>query len=80
VSETTKVRRRVPKLNVRELSAEFTDDDDCSAEVYLRAGAIFQDRRRSLQSWLWAIYLFIATRHCVSAKERERTLGAILQN
>jgi transposase-like protein len=47
----------------------------CGAHVYPCAGTIFQDSRTSLQSWFYAIYLFINTRHGVSAKELERTLG-----
>ena len=38
-------------------------------------GNIFQDSRTPLQTWFYAIYLFIATRHGVSGKEMQRTLG-----
>ena len=48
---------------------------DCGDHIYPCAGTIFQDSRTPLQSWYYAIYLFIATRHGVSAKELQRTLG-----
>lgn len=47
----------------------------CGHHVYPCAGTIFQDSRTSLQVWFYAIYLFIATRHGVSGKELQRTLG-----
>ena len=47
----------------------------CGDHVYPCAGTIFQDSRTSLQTWFYAIYLFIATRHGVSGKELQRTLG-----
>jgi transposase len=47
----------------------------CGCHVYPCAGTIFQDSRTPLQSWYYAIYLFIATRHGVSGKELQRTLG-----
>lgn len=47
----------------------------CGDHVYPCAGTIFQDSRTSLQSWFYAIYLFIATRHGVSGKELQRSLG-----
>src|ERR1051326_513469 len=47
----------------------------CGAHVYPCAGTIFQDTRTSLQMWFYAVYLFIATRHGVSGKELQRTLG-----
>lgn len=47
----------------------------CGAHVYPCAGTIFQDTRTSLQMWFYAIYLFVATRHGVSGKELQRTLG-----
>jgi transposase len=47
----------------------------CGAHVYPCSGTIFQDTRTPLQTWFYAIYLFIATRHGVSAKEMQRTLG-----
>lgn len=47
----------------------------CGNHVYPCAGTIFQDSRTSLQTWFYAIYLFITTRHGVSGKELERTLG-----
>lgn len=47
----------------------------CGDHVYPCAGTIFQDSRTSLQSWFYAIYLFIATRHGVSGKDLQRTLG-----
>jgi transposase len=47
----------------------------CGHHVYPCAGTIFQDSRTSLQSWFYAIYLFVVTRHGVSGKELQRTLG-----
>lgn len=47
----------------------------CGHHVYPCAGTIFQDSRTSLQTWFYAIYLFVTTRHGVSGKELERTLG-----
>ena len=47
----------------------------CGDHVYPNAGTIFQDSRTSLQSWFYAIYLFVTTRHGVSGKELQRTLG-----
>jgi len=47
----------------------------CGHHVYPCAGTIFQDTRTPLQIWFYAIYLFIATRHGVSGKELQRTLG-----
>jgi hypothetical protein len=43
--------------------------------VYPCAGTIFQDSRTPLRLWFYAIYLFVATRHGVSGKELERSLG-----
>jgi transposase-like protein len=47
----------------------------CGDHVHPCAGTIFQDTRTRLQMWFYAIYLFIATRHGVSGKELQRTLG-----
>jgi transposase len=47
----------------------------CGDHVHPCAGTIFQDTRTPLQTWFYAIYLFIATRHGVSGKELQRTLG-----
>ena len=47
----------------------------CGHHVYPQAGTIFQDSRTPLQTWYYAIYLFIATRHGVSGKELQRSLG-----
>ena len=47
----------------------------CGHHVYPCAGTIFQDSRTSLQTWFYAIYLFCVTRHGVSGKELERSLG-----
>lgn len=47
----------------------------CGHHVYPCAGTIFEDSRTSLQLWFYAIYLFVTTRHGVSGKELERTLG-----
>ena len=48
---------------------------DCGHHIYPQAGTIFQDSRTPLQTWYYSIYLFIATRHGVSGKELQRTLG-----
>ena len=47
----------------------------CGNHVYPCAGTIFQDSRTPLQVWFYAIYLFVTTRHGVSGKELQRTLG-----
>jgi transposase len=47
----------------------------CGDHVYPTAGTIFQDTRTPLQVWFYAIYLFVTTRHGVSGKELQRTLG-----
>jgi transposase len=47
----------------------------CGAHVHPCAGTIFQDTRTPLQMWFYAIYLFTTTRHGVSGKELQRTLG-----
>lgn len=47
----------------------------CGAHLYPCAGTIFEDSRTSLQSWFYAIYLFVVTRHGVSGKELQRALG-----
>ncbi len=47
----------------------------CGNHVYPCAGTIFQDTRTPLQMWFYAIYLFVTTRHGVSGKELQRTLG-----
>src|ERR1700733_4117648 len=47
----------------------------CGDHVYPCAGTIFQDSRTSLQTWFYAIYLFVVTRHGVSGKELQRSLG-----
>ena len=48
---------------------------NCGHHVYPCAGTIFQDSRTPLQVWFYAIYLFVTTRHGVSGKELQRTLG-----
>jgi transposase-like protein len=47
----------------------------CGHHVYPCAGTIFQDSKTPLQVWFYAIYLFVTTRHGVSGKELQRTLG-----
>jgi transposase len=47
----------------------------CGHHVYPCAGTIFEDSRTSLVSWFYATFLFVTTRHGVSGKELERTLG-----
>src|SRR6056297_2050416 len=47
----------------------------CGDHVYPTAGTTFQDTRTPLQSWFYAIYLFVTTRRGVSGKELQRQLG-----
>ncbi len=47
----------------------------CGDHIYPTAGTVFQDTRTPLRVWFYAIYLFVTTRHGVSGKELERTLG-----
>lgn len=47
----------------------------CGDHVYPCAGTIFQDSRTPLRVWFYATYLFVTTRHGVSGKELQRTLG-----
>lgn len=47
----------------------------CGHHVHPTAGTILQDTRTPLPSWFYAMYLFATTRHGVSGKELERTLG-----
>lgn len=47
----------------------------CGDHVYPTAGSVFHDTRTPLQLWFYAIYLFVTTRHGVSAKELQRQLG-----
>jgi transposase-like protein len=47
----------------------------CGHHVYPCAGTIFQDSRTPLQIWFYAVYLFVTTRHGISGKELQRTLG-----
>lgn len=47
----------------------------CGSHIYPTAGTVFQDTRTPLRVWFYAIYLFVTTRHGVSGKELERTLG-----
>jgi transposase len=47
----------------------------CGDHVYPCAGTIFQDSRTPLQTWFYAIYLFVVTRPGVSGKELQRSLG-----
>lgn len=48
---------------------------NCGHHVYPTADTIFKDTRTPLQLWFYAIFLFVTTRHGVSGKELERTLG-----
>lgn len=48
---------------------------NCGDHVYPTAGTVFEDTRTHLQLWFYAIYLFVTTRHGVSGKELQRTLG-----
>lgn len=47
----------------------------CGDHVYPTAGTVFEDTRTPLQSWFFAIFLFVTTRHGVSGKELQRQLG-----
>lgn len=47
----------------------------CGDNLYPCAGTIFQDSRTGLQTWFYAIYLFVTTRHGVSGKELQRATG-----
>jgi len=47
----------------------------CGDHLYPCVGTIFQDSRTPLTVWFYAIYLFVTTRHGVSGKELQRTLG-----
>lgn len=47
----------------------------CGDHLYPTAGTIFENTRTPLQLWFYAIYLFVTTRHGVSGKELERSLG-----
>jgi transposase len=47
----------------------------CGNHVYPTAETVFQNSRTPLLVWFYAIYLFVTTRHGVSGKELERTLG-----
>jgi transposase-like protein len=47
----------------------------CGHHVYPTAGTVFQDTRTPLRVWFYAVYLFVTTRHGVSGKELQRTLG-----
>jgi transposase len=47
----------------------------CGHHVYPTANTVFQDTRTPLRMWFYACYLFVTTRHGVSGKELQRTLG-----
>lgn len=47
----------------------------CGNHVYPCAGTIFEDSRTPLQLWFYAVFLFVTTRHGVSGKELQRSLG-----
>jgi transposase len=47
----------------------------CGSHIYPTAETVFQDTRTPLRVWFYAIYLFVTTRHGVSGKELQRTLG-----
>ncbi|MCW5681846.1 MAG: IS1595 family transposase [Xanthobacteraceae bacterium] len=49
--------------------------EHCWDHVYPCAGTVLQDTRTPLQSWFYAMYLFVTTRHGVSGKELQRVLG-----
>lgn len=47
----------------------------CGDHLYATAGTIFEDTRTPLQLWFYATYLFVTSRHGVSGKELQRSLG-----
>lgn len=47
----------------------------CGDHLYPTAETVFEDTRTPLQLWFYAIYLFVTTRHGVSGKELQRSLG-----
>ena len=47
----------------------------CGDHLHPTAGTILHDSRTPLLTWFYAVYLFIATRHGVSGKEMQRSLG-----
>jgi transposase len=47
----------------------------CGHHIHPMVGTPFEKSRTSLQSWYYAMYLFSASRHGVSAKELQRQLG-----
>ena len=47
----------------------------CGHHIHPMVGTPFERSRTSLQSWYYAMYLFSASRHGVSAKELQRQLG-----
>ncbi len=47
----------------------------CAHFIYPRVGTPFEDSRTDLQKWFYAMFLFCASRHGVSAKELQRQLG-----
>lgn len=51
----------------------------CGDHVYPCADTIFQDSRTSMQLWFYTIFLFVTTRHGVSARELQRVLGVTLK-
>ncbi len=51
----------------------------CGDHVYPCADTVFQDSRTSMQLWFYAIFLFVTTRHGVSARELQRSLGVTLK-
>lgn len=48
---------------------------NCGHHLHPTVGTPFESSRTSLQLWFYAIYLFTTTRHGVSGKELQRTLG-----
>ena len=49
--------------------------EHCGHQVYPQVGTPFEKSRTSLRKWFLAMYMFCASRHGVSAKELERSLG-----
>lgn len=48
---------------------------NCGNHLHPTVGTPFENSRTGLQDWFYAMYLFVSTRHGVSAKELQRQLG-----
>ena len=65
-----RTRRFIGLLNERAFSCSH-----CGDHLHPTAGTILHDSPTLLETWFYAVYLFIATRHGVSGKEIQRSLG-----